>query len=66
MYVKSWKEHRSKLKYENEENVKKKKSLMPGSREERMQEGTVRRGPFGYAASKTWNEDVLKESLQHF
>lgn len=51
----------------NGENVKKKKkkeSLMPGCREERMQEDTVGNGPFGYTASQTCNEDAREESFR--
>lgn len=66
LYVKSWKERRSKYISIKMKKMSKRKSLMPGYREESMQEDTVGIGPFGYIASKTWNEDARKESFEHF
>lgn len=43
---------------------KKKESLMPGYREERMQEDTVGNVPFGYTACETCNEDARQEVFE--
>lgn len=39
-----------------------KKSLMSGYREERMQEDTVKNGPFSYTVFETCTEDAWKVS----